>query len=104
MKDIIEEKVKEVMYGADIDFSMSLQDDSVTYPKSYQLYGKIREALTSIAKTAEERGMLIGDEIDALVATFELATDEEKKFMEMGMLAYRQAVMDKFQPTESNNT
>ena len=52
--------------------------------------------LHTIEQTIKE-GELSDDEIDAEVATYELATDEQKKFIEMGMLAYRQKVMDKYQ-------
>jgi len=53
-KDTVEELVKNTMYAMDVEWNMSLQDDSITYYKSYQLYAKIREALTTAYRKGVE--------------------------------------------------
>jgi len=52
----VDEVIKNCMYSKDIDFSMSLEDDSVIYQKSYQLFGKIKKALIRTASQEYKRG------------------------------------------------
>jgi len=50
-----EEKVKDIMYGDDLDFVLSLQDGGISYPKPYQLRLKIEDAISQTkADTIQE--------------------------------------------------
>lgn len=53
VEELIEE-VKAIMYAPDVDWNMSLQDDSITYNKSWQLHSKIRKTLQTERQKREE--------------------------------------------------
>lgn len=40
------EIIKSIMYADDIDWDMSLVDDSIKYSKSYQLHSKIKDVVS----------------------------------------------------------
>jgi hypothetical protein len=47
-KEKFDEIIKNTMYAKNVDWEMSLQDDSLKYNKSYQLHGVMREALREV--------------------------------------------------------
>lgn len=84
----VEEIVKE------LDYVHTEWGDTVHVEDVVKLLQTERQRCEEVVEVTDE-------EIDQRVSTFELATDEQKKFIEMGMLDYRQMLQDKF--TQSNN-
>lgn len=42
------EIVKSIMFADDVDWELSLQNEGITYLKSYQLHGKIKEVISNL--------------------------------------------------------
>lgn len=55
-KEIVE-IIKNIMFANDVDWVMSLENESVTYSKSWQLHKKIHEALDSYANKKLEEAL-----------------------------------------------
>lgn len=43
LKNFLEESPKNIMYATDVDWTLSIEKDTLTYFKQYQLYNKIRD-------------------------------------------------------------